>query len=195
MYNCSYGINMWGFLTGLSNDMVSLMGPHSWAFCSMCSAYADWGSLFFMYLMCSRCLIVRVLLVWPMYDFLQVLHIRLYIPLLSLSCVVSIVLGLVLCCIVLELLKEMRTLVYLKRLVIFLILGLWYVKMAHFLLSSPFVLSNFVEVICVFVCICFSSLVMMCLGNLLLLAMSCILIHSVFLFSKDNSRAVILLIR
>ena len=32
------------------------------------------------------------LLVWPMYDFLQVLHVRLYIPLLSLSCVVSFVL-------------------------------------------------------------------------------------------------------
>jgi hypothetical protein len=53
---------------------------------------------------CSRCLMVRVPLVWPMYDFLQVLHIRLYIPLLSLSCVVSFVLGLVLCCIVFELL-------------------------------------------------------------------------------------------
>ena len=34
----------------------------------------------------------------------QVLHVRLYIPLLSLSCVVSFVLGLVLCCIVFELL-------------------------------------------------------------------------------------------
>ena len=116
---------MWVFLTSLSNDMVSLMGPYSWMFCSMCNAYADWGSffmylvwmfcsmcnayadwgsLFFMYLVCPRCLMVRVLLVWPMYDFLQVLHIRLYIPLLSLSCVVSFVLGLVLCCIVFELL-------------------------------------------------------------------------------------------
>ena len=54
---------MWVFLTGLSNDMVSLMGPYSWMFCSMCNAYADWGSLFFMYLVCSRCLMVRVLLV------------------------------------------------------------------------------------------------------------------------------------
>ena len=61
-------------------------------FCSMCNAYADGGSLFFMYLVCSRCLMVRVLLVWPMYEFLQVLHVRLYIPLLSLSCVVSFVL-------------------------------------------------------------------------------------------------------
>ena len=92
------------FVTRLSNDMVSLMGPYSWMFCSICNAYADWGLLFFMYLVCSRCLMVRVLLVWPMYDFLQVLHIRLYIPFLSLSCVVSFVLGLVLCCIVFELL-------------------------------------------------------------------------------------------
>jgi len=94
---------MWVFLTGLSSDMVSLMGPYSWIFCSICNVYADLGS-FFMYLVCSRCLIVRVMLVWPMYDFLQVLHVRFYIPLLSLSCVVSFVLGLVLCCIVLELL-------------------------------------------------------------------------------------------
>ena len=93
---------MWVFLIGLSNDMVSLMGPYSWMFCSVCNAYADWGSLFLMYLVCSRCLMVRVLLVWPMYDFLQVLHVRLYIALLSLSCVVSIVLGLGLCCIVFE---------------------------------------------------------------------------------------------
>ena len=34
---------MWVFLTGLSNDMVSLMGPYSWMSCSMCNAYADWG--------------------------------------------------------------------------------------------------------------------------------------------------------
>ena len=71
---------MWVFLIGLSNDMVSLIGPYPWMFCSMCNAYEDWGSLFFMYLVCSRCLMVRVLLVWPMYDFLQVLHVRLYIP-------------------------------------------------------------------------------------------------------------------
>jgi len=95
---------MWVFLTGLSNDMESLMGPYSWKFCNLCNAYADCGSLFFMYLVCSRCLMVRVLLVWPMTIFLQVLHVRLYIPLLSLSCVVSFVLGLVLCCIVFELL-------------------------------------------------------------------------------------------
>ena len=83
---------MWVFLMGLSNDMVSLMGPYSWMFYSMCNAYADWGWSFFLYLVCSRCLMVKVLLVWPMYDFLQVLHVRLYIPLLSLYCVVPFVL-------------------------------------------------------------------------------------------------------
>jgi len=137
---------------------------------------------------------VRVLLVWPMYDFLQVLHVRLYIPLLSLSCVVSFVLGLVLCCTVFELLQAICTLVCLKRLVIFLILGLWYVKMIHFMLLLHFVLSHFLEFNCVFVCICFSSLVMICVGNLLLLAMLCILIRSVFHFCRDSGRAVILLI-
>jgi len=54
---------MWVFLTGLSNDMLSLMDPYSWMFFGICNAYADWGSLFFMYLVCSRCLMVRVLLV------------------------------------------------------------------------------------------------------------------------------------
>ena len=72
-----------------------------------------------LFLACSRCLIVRVHLVWPMYNFLQVLHVRLYIPLLSLSYVMSFVLGLVLCCSVRALVGNMY--VGLKRLVIFLI--------------------------------------------------------------------------
>ena len=37
------------------------------------------GSLFFIYHMCSWCLFVRSLLVWPMYALLQVLHVSLYI--------------------------------------------------------------------------------------------------------------------
>ena len=33
--------------------IVSVRVPYSWMFRRMCWAYADWGSLFFMYLMCS----------------------------------------------------------------------------------------------------------------------------------------------
>ena len=95
---------MWVFLIGLSIDMVSLMGPYSWMFCSMCNAYADWGSFFLYVSVVFTMSYGQSLLVWPIYDFLQVLHVRLHIPLLSLSCVVSFVLGLVLCCIAFELL-------------------------------------------------------------------------------------------
>ena len=62
---------------------MSLSGPYSCLFCSMWSAYADCGSLFFIYRMCSLYLSVRFLLVCPMYPLLHVLHISLYIPLLS----------------------------------------------------------------------------------------------------------------
>jgi len=37
------------------------------------------GHCFFVYHICSRCLFVRSLLVWPMYALLQVLHVSLYI--------------------------------------------------------------------------------------------------------------------
>ena len=39
--------------------MVSVRVPYSWMFCRMCWAYADWGSFFFMYLMCSLYLMDR----------------------------------------------------------------------------------------------------------------------------------------
>jgi hypothetical protein len=53
---------------------VSVRVPYSWMCCRICWAYADWGSLFFMYLMCSLYLMDRLRLVWPMYALLQVLH-------------------------------------------------------------------------------------------------------------------------
>ena len=46
----------------------------------MCRAYADCGSLFFMYRICSRCLFVRSLFVCPMYALLHVLQTSLYTP-------------------------------------------------------------------------------------------------------------------
>jgi len=87
--------------------------------------------------MCSWNLRDRLRLVWPMYALLQVLHISLYIPFLLWSGVVPWFLGLVCCCIVFVLLKAILISVCLKRLVILLTLGLWYVKVAHlrFLLS------------------------------------------------------------
>ena len=74
MYNCSYGISLVGLCICFSSDIVSVRVPYLWMFRSMCWAYADWGSLFFMYLMCLLYLTDRLRLVWPMYDLLQVLH-------------------------------------------------------------------------------------------------------------------------
>ena len=68
-------------------------------------------------------------------------------------------------------------------------------KDGPFYVVIAFVLSHCLGFVCAFICICFSSLVMICFGNLLLLFMSCILIRSVFLFSRVSVRAVILLIR
>ena len=74
MYNCSYGISLVALCICFSSEMVFVRVPYSWVFCRMCWAYADWGSLFFMYLMCSLYLTDRLQLVWPMYALLQVLH-------------------------------------------------------------------------------------------------------------------------
>ena len=116
--------------------------------------------------MCSLYLSVRFLLVCPMYPLLHVLHISLYIPLLSWSCALSCNLGLIICRIVFVFLKAIFMLVCLNRLVIFLIIGLWYVNIAH-LFSVWFVFKFllFFWVICVFNCSIW------CAGNLLLLAM------------------------
>jgi len=66
---------MWVFLIGLSIDMVSLMGPYSWMFCSMCNAYADWGSFFLYVSVVFTMSYGQSLLVWPMYDFLHILQV------------------------------------------------------------------------------------------------------------------------
>jgi len=129
-----------------------------------------------------------------MCDFLQVLHIRLSIPLIfvfrSVRCPRS---GSLLYCV--RAFKG-NTYVGLSEEVSYLPnLGTMVCKVGPFFVVIPFCIITFCGIICAFVCICFSSLVMVCFGNLLLLGMSCILIHSVFLFSKDNGRAVILLIR
>jgi hypothetical protein len=47
--------------------------PNSCPFSMMCVAYPDCGSLFVMYLMCSRNLVLRLLLICPTYSFWQFL--------------------------------------------------------------------------------------------------------------------------
>ena len=69
-------------------------------------------------------------------------------------------------------------LVCLKRLVIFLIFGLWNVKMANLLK-----LSFFGSVVCAFCCSFLFIFVMSCSGKLLLLAVVSILCHSFFLLA------------
>jgi len=102
----------------------------------MCRAYAEFGLLFLMYLICSWCLVLRFLLVCPTYAFWHVLQFIVYMPLLSYSGVVCGVFGLRNFSVVVAGLKAMLIFVFLNRFVIALILGLWYVKIAHLLLSA-----------------------------------------------------------
>ena len=53
MYMCSYGSKRVGVVICLRRVIVSLMLPYSCLQLSICSAYAERGSLFFKYCMCS----------------------------------------------------------------------------------------------------------------------------------------------
>jgi hypothetical protein len=53
MYSCLYGRGREGFVTGFIMCMVQSMGPYSCWFCRIWRAYAEHGSLFLMYLICS----------------------------------------------------------------------------------------------------------------------------------------------
>jgi len=86
MYICSYGSKRVGELICLRRVIVSAMLPCSCLQLSMCSAYAERGSLFLMYRMCSRNLDFKFWLVCPTYTLLQFLRLVLYIPLFSCSC-------------------------------------------------------------------------------------------------------------
>jgi hypothetical protein len=74
MYSCSYRVSSEVLLTCFSSVMVSWICPYSCLLFRMCRAYADWGPLFFIYLMCSwyRCFKLR--LVCLLYDMWHVLH-------------------------------------------------------------------------------------------------------------------------
>jgi hypothetical protein len=51
-----------------SRVMVLWIGPYSCLLFKMCDVYADWGSLFFMYLICSWYLCFEQRLVCRTYD-------------------------------------------------------------------------------------------------------------------------------
>jgi hypothetical protein len=59
---------VWLYQIFFSRVMVLLIGPHSCLLFRMCSAYANWGSLCFMYLMRSWYLCFKLRFVCPMYD-------------------------------------------------------------------------------------------------------------------------------
>ena len=54
-----------------------LMRPYSWLLFRICRAYADFGSFYFMYLMCSWYLCLRFQFVCPVYDNLNGFHVSL----------------------------------------------------------------------------------------------------------------------
>ena len=75
MYSCSYGINCVVLSICFSGVVVFLIRPYSCLLFRMCNAYADWGSLCFMYLECSWSLCFKLRLVCPIYDIWHVLHV------------------------------------------------------------------------------------------------------------------------
>ena len=85
MHICSKGSSRCGLLTGFRNDIVSLILPYSCLLLSICSAYADLGSLFFMYRVYSWYLALRLRLVYLIYALWHVLHVILYVPFFSYS--------------------------------------------------------------------------------------------------------------
>jgi len=108
---------------------VSSMLPYSCLQLSICSAYAERGSLFLMYLMCSWNHDFKFRLVCPTYAFWQVLHIILYIPLFSCSCNQVGAMGFMRWCnVVVVFLNAMPIFIFLNKLVIFVIFGLWRVN-------------------------------------------------------------------
>jgi len=83
MYICSNGSSSCGLLIGFRSVIVLLILPYSCLLLSICNAYAERGSLFFIYRVCSWYLAFRLWLVCPTYALRHVLHVILYTPLLS----------------------------------------------------------------------------------------------------------------
>ena len=143
MYICSYGSKRVGVLIYLRRVIVSSMLPYSCLQLSICSAYAERGSLFLMYHICSQNLDFKFWLVCPTYALCQVLHVILYIPLFSCSCNRVGVMSFMRWCNVVVVLNAMPIFVFLNKLVIYLIFGLWKVNVVQIFLS--FLLVFFVD--------------------------------------------------
>ena len=83
MYICSNGSSRCGLLIAFRSFIVSLISLYLCLLLSICNAYAERGSLFFIYRVCSWYLAFRLRLVCPTYALRHVLHVILYTPLLS----------------------------------------------------------------------------------------------------------------
>jgi len=136
MYICSYGSKRVGVLICLRGVIVSSMLPYSYLQLYICSEYAKQGSLFLMYRVCSQNLDLKFRLVGPTYALCQVLHVSLYIPLFSCSCNRVGAMGFMRWCSVVVVLNAMPIFVFLNKLVIFLIFGLWKVNVVQIFCHS-----------------------------------------------------------
>ena len=74
MYSCLYGNNNVVISSCFIRVIVMLIGPYLCLLFRMCNAYANWGSLCFVYLMCSWYLCFKLQLTCPMYNVWHVLH-------------------------------------------------------------------------------------------------------------------------
>jgi hypothetical protein len=101
---------------GFSSSMVLWMCLYSCLF-RMCTAYANWGSLFFI---CDLFIVSLFQVSFGLFDVWQVLHVGLYIPLLSCSGIVLSVFVRVSCWSVLVFLNAIFIFVFLNRFMIFL---------------------------------------------------------------------------
>ena len=127
------------FLHILRSSMVFCIGAYSCLLFKICNAYAGFGSFVFIYLQCSVKRVFRLSLVWPMYHLLQVLHFILYIPLfVYLSLFLMWVFSSF--CVVLLTWYVIFRFVFLKILVTFFIMGLWYSNVTHFWLLFLFII-------------------------------------------------------
>jgi len=147
---------------------VSSMLPYSCLQLNMCSAYAERGSLVLMYRMCSRNLDFKFRLVCPTCALWQILHIILYIPLFSCSCNRVGAVGFMRWCNAVVVLNAMHVFVFLNKLVIFLIFGLWKVNVFRIFLS--FLLVFFLLLLLTLCSICRLRFSSRCCGKLLFLA-------------------------
>ena len=114
MYICLYESKRVGVLICLRRVIVSSMLPYSCLQWSICSAYAERGSLFLVYRVCSRNLDFKFRLVCPTYALWQVLHVIFYIPLFSCSCNRVGAMGFMRLCNVVVVLNDMPIFVFLN---------------------------------------------------------------------------------